>query len=181
MPPAQFAGGQIVDTPQIAQHLGRWRRFLAGSPGAAVERTLPALGLHHCKAVLVTPPVLGEGVGAALRRLVREQQTIRHVLPAGCAQILLPQARRPAQSRENGPDQIVLGLALVGRLVDRESLEDDAQRSFETVEPADVERLPVIRLGNGFAQEIVCEEAALECGVEAHAPIDPRIGLAVPA
>ena len=57
--PAEVAGGHIVDPPQVAQHLGRWRRLLAVPPGAAVERALPALGLHHRKAELVAPPFLG--------------------------------------------------------------------------------------------------------------------------
>ena len=127
--------------------------------------------LYHRKAVLVTPPLLGEGVGAALRCFVREQQAVRHVLAAGCTQILLPQARRPAQGRENGPDQVVFGLALVGRTSEGEAIEDSPQRGSEGFERSVVERLPVGRLGNRVTQKIVGEEAALECGVEAHAPI----------
>ena len=86
--PTERARREIVDASQIAQHLGRWRRLLAGSPGVAVERTQPALGLHDRKTELVAPPLLGEAVGPALRRIVCKQQTVRHVRHAAGAQVL---------------------------------------------------------------------------------------------
>ena len=169
--PAEIAGCEIVDPAQIAQHLGGWRRLFAVLAGAAVERAQPALGLDDREAEPVALPVLGKAVGPVLRGHVREQQTVRHVLPAGCAQILLLQACRPAEPLEDRPDQIVFGLTLVGgnrrleshrrssavRLRDRR-----AQRRRSRANPS---------LGNGVAQEIVGEEAALESGVEAHAPV----------
>ena len=170
--PAEVAGGYIVDPPQVAQHLGRWRRLLAVPPGAAVERALPALGLHHCKAELVAPPFLGEAVGLALRRFVREQQAVRHVHPAVCAQVLLSQARRPPKPCEDGPDQIILGLAFVGRYGGREAVADRAQRGLEVFKRRVVQFLPVGRSGDGVAQEIAGEEAPLECGVDVHASAD---------
>ena len=152
--PAEPARGYIVDPPQVAQHLGRRRRLLAGSSGAAVERAQPALGLHHCKAELVAPPFLGEAVGLALRCFVREQQAVRHVHPAVYAQVLLPQARRPPKPCEDGPDQIILGLAFVGRYGGREAVEDRAQRGLEVFQRRIVQFLPVGQSGDGVAQEI---------------------------
>ena len=83
--PAEPARGYIVDPPQVAQHLRRRGRLFAMPPGAAVEWTQPTLGLHNRKAELIAPPFLGEAVGLALRRFIREQQSVRHVHPAVCA------------------------------------------------------------------------------------------------
>ena len=168
--PAERARGQVVDPPQIAQHLGRRRRLLAALPRSAVERALPALGFHHRQAELVAPPFLGETVGAVLCLIVREQQAIGYILPAVWAQILLTQTRRPAQPRKDRPDQIVFGLAFVGRSGEGEVLEDRPQRGCEAVEIRVVNGLPVGSLGNGLAEEVVGEKAALECGVDTHAP-----------
>ena len=129
--PAKVAGSHIVDPPQVAQHLGRWRRFLAVPPGAAVERALPAFGFDDRETELVALPLLGEAVGPALRRIVSEQQAVRHILPAVCAQVLLSQARRPPKPCEDGPDQIILGLAFVGRCGGWEAVADRAQRGLE--------------------------------------------------
>ena len=122
--PAQLAGRQIVHAPQITKHLRRGRGFFAAPLGAAVERTPPALGLDDRRAQLVTLPFFYEQVGADFCRSVREQQTVGHIFPAAGAEVLLPQARRPSEAFENGPDQIVLGLALVRRPREREPLED---------------------------------------------------------
>ena len=141
--PAEPARGHIVDASQVAQHLGRRGRLLAGSSGAAVERAQPALGLDHREPKLVALPLLGKAVGLALRRFVREQQAVRHVHPAVCAQVLLSQARRPPEPCEDGPDQIVLGLAFVGRCGGREAVADRAQRSLEVFKRRVVQFLPV--------------------------------------
>ena len=169
--PAEPARGYIVDPPQVAQHLRRRCCLLAMPPGAAVKRTQPTLGLHHCKAELVAPPFLGEAVGLALRRFIREQQAVRHVHPAVCVQVLLSQARRPPKPYEDGPDQIIFGLAFVGRCGGREAVEDRAQRGLEFFQRRVVQFLPVGRSGDGVAQEIAGEEAPLKCDVEAHAPM----------
>ena len=71
--PAEFAGGQVIHTPKIAKHLGRWRGLLSPSPGAAVQWTPPALRLDDCEAELIALPVLSKTVRAVFSRVIREQ------------------------------------------------------------------------------------------------------------
>ena len=56
-------------------------------------------------------------------------------------------------------------------------LEDRPQPGFEGLQRRIVERLPVRGLGNGVAKEVVGEKAPLECGVDAHYPINPDSAL----
>ena len=64
--PAEFAGGQVVHTPKIAEHLGRGRGLLTPAPGAAIKWPAPALGLDDREAELIALPFLGKAVGAVL-------------------------------------------------------------------------------------------------------------------
>ena len=121
--PAELACGQIVDAPEVTQHLGGGRRFLAPSPGAAVERSKPSFRLHDSLAVFVAGPVFSDLVGPPLRLSVSEQQTVRYVFAAACRQVLLPEAVRPAEPGQHRPDQIVFGVAFVGPEVRREAVE----------------------------------------------------------
>ena len=121
--PAELAGGQIVDAPEVTQHLGGRRRLLAPSPGAAVERSKPSFRLHDCLAVFVASPVLSDLVGTLLCGSISEQQAVWHVFSSARRQILLPEAFRPAEPGQHRPDQIVFGLAFVGRKVRGEAIE----------------------------------------------------------
>ena len=122
--PAEMSRGQVVHPPQVAQHLSRGRGLLARTPRPAVERPLPTLGLHHGQAEFIALPFLGEGVGTVLGLCVGEQQAVGHVLPALSSEVLLSQARCPPEVSKNRPDQIILSLALVGCLGDREAIEE---------------------------------------------------------
>ena len=101
-------------------------------------------------------------VGAVLRRIVGEQQSVGNVLPATECEVLLAQARRPAEPVQDGPDQVVLGLALVRSVRGREAVEYDSNRRFEVVERGILKGQPVGRPGDGFGEEITGEQAALE-------------------
>ena len=122
----------------------------------------PALGLHHREAKLVAFALLGEAVSPVLCCFVREQQAVRHILSAICAQVLLSQAHRPPEPCEDGPDQIILGLAFVGRCGGQESVADRAQRSLKVFNRPVVQYLPVGQFGDGGAKEIAGEEAPLK-------------------
>ena len=112
--PAEFAGGQVVHAPKIAEHLGRGRGLLTPAPGAAIKWPAPAFGLDDREAELIALPFLGKAVGAVLCCSVWEQQAIGHVLPAVSGEVLLPKACRPPELRKDRPDQIVFGLAFIG-------------------------------------------------------------------
>ena len=87
--PAQRARGQVVDPPQVAQHLGRGRGLLPPAVGPAVERAPPALGFDDRKPERIAPPFLDEAVGTVFRRGVLEQQAIGHILPTSRGEVLL--------------------------------------------------------------------------------------------
>ena len=112
--PAEVAGGQILRTPQITQHLRRRRRFLAAPSRSTVKRAQPPFRLDHRQPVLVTIPVRDNSVGWLLGGLVSEQQSVRHIVSSACREVLLPETCRSAEACQNGPDQIVLGLAFIG-------------------------------------------------------------------
>ena len=158
--PAQPALRQVLHPAQVAEHLGRRRGLLAVHAGAAVERAPPALGFDQRRAQRVAPPLLRQGVGAVFRGCIGEEQAVRHVVAPAGAQVLLPQALRPAEALEDGPDQVVLGLAFVGGAFAGEAGEERAEVAFEGVERRVVERLPIRRAGDRVAQEAVGEQAA---------------------
>ena len=166
--PAEFAGGQIVHPPKITEHLGRGRGLLAPAPGAAIQWAPPALGLDDREAELVALPFLGEAVGAVLRRVVREQQAVGHVLAAVSGEVLLAKMRRPPELSKDRPDQIVFGLAFIGRLRHWEAVENVTGGGFEGVERVGVKFPPVVQTSDRIAKEIVGEETSLEWGSDAH-------------
>ena len=110
--PAQPSVGQIVDAPQIAEHLGRGRSRLV-TTGGAVERAAPALAFHRRQAMAVALPFLRFGIRCGLGFGVGEKQSVRHILAPGYRQILLPEAFAPPQRTEDRPDEIVFGLTFV--------------------------------------------------------------------
>ena len=171
--PAQPAVRQIVGPAQIAQHLGGRRGHFAGLRRSAVERAAPSLRLDNGEAEFVAPPFLEETVGPVLALRIGEQQAVGHIHHALGREVLLAEPFGPAKQPENGPDQVVLGLAFVGRSAGREAGEDVIQPGFERVERSLVERLPVVRLRNRHAKKIAREKAALKRPVDAHAAARP--------
>ena len=133
--PAELPGGQIVDAAEVAQHLCRGRRLLATPPGATVQRSKPPFRLNGRQAVPVALPLLGEAVRPVLRGAVGEQQAVRHVLASVRREVLLPEAGSPAEPRQHRPDQVILGLALVGRQIRREAVEQVTQCGLKVCEP----------------------------------------------
>ena len=123
--PADPARRQVVHAAKVAEHLGGRRRLrlLAAPSRPAIERAKPALRFDDGETEPVAPPFADDAVGAALRRVVGEQQPIGNVLATARRKVLLTQARGPPESFENRPDQVFLGLALVGRSRDREIVE----------------------------------------------------------
>ena len=69
---------------------------------------------------------------------------------------------------QNGPNQIVLRLALIGGIRGREAIEQQPERGFEGVEHYIVERQPIGRLDDGFGEKIAREQVALECLSDTH-------------
>ena len=67
-----------------------------------------------------------------------------------------------------GPATSRFGLTLVGCIGNRKAIEDRPKLGFEFIQCCVAERLPVGCLDNGLTQEVVVEEASLECGVDAH-------------
>ena len=94
---------------------------------------------------------------------------VRHILSAAGGEVLLAEARVPAEAPKDGPDQIVLGLALVGGARGGEAGEHRSVGDFEVVERLVVERCPIGGTDDGFGKEIADEEAAVEHFPEAHA------------
>ena len=121
-PPAQLALGQIIHPTQIAKHLGRGRGCMLGR--SAIEWQIPPLGFHNCQAPLVASPLLGEIIGTRLACIVLKQKAIRYVIMSTGCQVLLPQVGFPSEAVEDGPDQIVFGLAFIGFLINWEGIED---------------------------------------------------------
>ena len=126
-PPPQLAGGQILHPPQIAEHLGRGRGFLAAPAGLAIEWPLPALGFDEGETEPVALPLFRKGVGFRLCRRVGKQQAVRHIVPALGRQVLLSQALGPAELAQHLPDQIILGLTLIRGLICRKRRKNAAQ------------------------------------------------------
>ncbi len=160
--PAEFAGRQIVYAPKIAEHLSRGGVFLTPATRTAVERPEPALGLDDRETKLITLPFLGETVGAVLRRSVREQQAIGRILSPVSGEVLLPQTRRPPELHENRPDQIVLGLALIGRTGNREAIENIPHGGFEGDKRFVPDIPPVVEMRDRSRKDIICEETSLQ-------------------
>ena len=152
--PAEASGREIVHTPQIAEHLSRRCKPLTPASGSAVEGSKPALGLDYGESEFVTPPFLGEAVGAVLGRIVSEQQSVGNVIATTKGEVLLAKARGPAEAMQDGPDQIVLRLALIRGIRGREAIEQQPDRGFEGVERRIVERQPIGRLDDGLSEKI---------------------------
>ena len=141
--PAQPARCEIVDAPQVPQHLGGRRRLFAATARAAVERAKQALRLDDRKPERVAFPLLGKPVGVVFGRVVGEQQAVGHVFAAARGEVLLAQARGPAERGQHRPDQVILGLALVRRSDGREAREEVSQSGFKIVEVRIGDRSPV--------------------------------------
>ena len=142
--PAQPAIRQVVGPAQIAQHLGGRRRRFAGLRRPAVERPAPSLRLDDGEAELVALPFLKETVGPVLALLIGEQEAVRHIHHSLGREVLLAQPFGPAELPQHGPDQVVLGLALVGRPRGREAGRK-FRRALLPVRPAPHRRTPPSR------------------------------------
>ena len=110
----------------------------------------------------VALPLVGEAVGAVLRGTVREQQAVRHVVAADRRQVLLPEVGRPAEPRQHRPDQVVLGLALVGGQVRGEAVQPGLQRGLKVVKGRRRHVVPVGKLIDRFPEETLREEATVK-------------------
>jgi hypothetical protein len=112
--PAQLPECTIVDAAQIAQHLrGRGPLLLLALLALPVERPLPALRLHDAQSVLEAFPRRERG-GRRLGLLVFIEQRVRHILAVLDGGIGLDVPLLPAQAFQQGIDQLVFGLRLVG-------------------------------------------------------------------
>lgn len=80
-PPSQLSGSQVLDTAQIAEHLGRGGGFFAAPSRPAVERATPSLGFYNREAKLVAPPFFGCEVSLCFGGGVLEEKAVRHMLP----------------------------------------------------------------------------------------------------
>ena len=149
--PSEFSLGQVVRPAKITQHLGRRRRHLVQTLGAPVEGAAPALGLDYGETEPVTLPLFGKAVGAVLGRIVRKQQAVGHVFHAVGRQVLPAKARSPSEQSEYGPDQVFLGIRLVGFSLGRKPVENLPKRPVENIHGLRVESLPVRQLGYGLA------------------------------
>ena len=178
--PAKISGSQVVHAPQVAEHLSRGCDPLPLASGAAVEGPKPALGLDHRDSDFVTPPLLPEAVGAIFHRVGGEQESVGDVLPAPWGEVLLAETCRPAEeAMQDGPDQVVLGLALVGGVRGRKTVECRPERGIEVVELRIVELRPIGRLDSGLGEEIAGEQTALEYVPDTHARMVPKPDLSL--
>ena len=159
--PAAAARRQVVHSPQVTQHL-RGRRGARASVGTAVERQGPTFRLDDGETQPIASPLFVDAVGAALGRLIRKEQAVGYILRTLRRQVLLAQARRPPQPRQHGPDQVVLGLALVRPGSGREAVEERPQVALDPVDGRVVERAPLVEPGDGIGEEITREQRALE-------------------
>ena len=171
--PPELAGGLVVDAAEVAQHLRRGRGLLAPPPGATVQRSKPPFRFHDREAVLVALPLLGEAVRPVLRGAVGEQQSVRHVFASARREVLLPEAGCPAEPRQHRPDQVILGLALVGRQSRRKAVEQATQRGLEVCESLVGQVPPVRKLSDRFSKEVLGEQAPLE-GPDHRHPRPPK-------
>src|ERR1700730_3516016 len=122
--PAEFARGQVFDTPEIAEHLRRGSGFLPSSARPAIKRPAPPFRLDDGEAELVASPFLRSGVGSGLCCAVPKEQPVGHILPAARCKVLLTQGFGPSESAEDRPDQVVLGLAFVREMRGRKPVEE---------------------------------------------------------
>ena len=148
--PPEITGGQILDAAQIAEHLGRRGGFLPAPAGAAIERANPSLGFDDGEAEAITFPFFPESVGSCLRCSIGEKKPIRHVITASSGKVLLPKADGPAHAGKNRPDQVILGLAFVGRLRDGKAVVYFIQVGLQRLKGSSVDRGPVCKAGDGF-------------------------------
>ena len=107
--------GQVIGTAQIAQHLASRRPPLLIA--AAIQTHPPTLGFHQRHPMTIALPVLFLLQRFGFSGSICKQHPIGHVLPPPTAEALLPQEIPPAQAREHGPDQLVLGSGFVGLVV----------------------------------------------------------------
>ena len=161
--PPQPAFGHIVDAAHVTQHLGRRCGFLATPLRATVEWPSPSFGLDHRPPGLVALPFLRIPVGPVLGLVALEQYSVRNILAPPRGQVLLPKPVRPAERFQDWPDQVVLGLALVRSLRDREPAENLLDGLPEPIGIVLGERLPVVKVPNAVRQDIGREQTSSDC------------------
>ena len=83
--------------------------------------------------------------------------------------VLLPKTRRPPELRKDRPDQIVFGLAFIGRTGDGEDVENVPGGGFEGVELTIIDNLSVGCSDDRFANKIVGEKTSMERIIDTHA------------
>jgi len=153
--PAQLSGSKILNAPQIAQHLGRGgSSFFAAPSGSTIERTAPSFGFDNGETEFVAPPFFARKVGLSLGGGVFEEKAVGHVFTAFRREVLLAKTFRPADGCENGPDEIVLGLAFVGQLADWKPGEDFTKANRESIKLSVHNGGPVRKSCNRFGQKI---------------------------
>ena len=81
---------------------------------------------------------------------------------------MLPKTRRPTELSKDRPDQIVFGLAFIGRTGDGEDIENVPCGRFEGVELTIVDHLPVGRSDDRFANKIIGEKTSMERIIDTH-------------
>ena len=164
--PPELAAGDAVHPAQIAQHLGRGRRLLAAAARLPVERSPPAFGFDDGEAEFVALPLVVEAVRPHPGLRALEQQAVRHVVASAQGEVLVAKRALPAQPAEDGPDQVVFGLAYIRSACDRKTPEQRRQIAGERAGRAVVEGGPLRQPGDRVAQEVIGKQVALERGVD---------------
>src|ERR1700730_274416 len=141
--PAEFARGQVFDTPEIAEHLRRGSSFLPSSARPAIKRPAPPFRFDDGEAELVASPLLRKSVGSGLGCALSKQQPVGHVLPAARCEILLTQTFGPSESAEDRPGQGRLGLTFVRDQRSRKPVEDAPEIQTKRFKGATVNVRPV--------------------------------------
>ncbi|MDE0714034.1 MAG: hypothetical protein OXI10_04065 [Gammaproteobacteria bacterium] len=112
--------------------------------------------------MLIAFPLFWKAIGTFLGGLVSEQQSIGHIVPAMGRKVLLPQMFRPAETAENRPDQVVLGLALVGRMIHGKAGKDVSYPFLNLLYLPVIQGLPLGHFGDGFIEKASGKQTALE-------------------
>ena len=171
--PAQLPLAGVVDATQKAQHLGRGRGRLVPARGS-IQRTSPSFAFDHSQAMTIPTPLIVLGVGCGLGVGVGEQQAVGDGVPARHRQVLLAQRVFPAEGIQDRPDEVVLGLALVGLGVLGEGVGDFDEPCPQG--PGVDGLVGRLRL-DGFAEVVSAEERtrAEQCRIRQVEPPSPHL------